>query len=88
MGGNIPYSIRTEVIRQWLQGLSRDQIARNNEIGSGTVSAIIKECKEADSEFTLLREAAVMLKQKGLDISHFGSSVRLHRILEKMELAD
>ena len=30
---------------QWLYGISRDQIAKANQIGAGTVSAIIKQCK-------------------------------------------
>jgi hypothetical protein len=30
---------------QWLNGFSRDQIAKANQIGAGTVSAIIKQCK-------------------------------------------
>ena len=35
-----------KVITQWLYGISRDQIAKANQIGAGTVSAIIKQCKE------------------------------------------
>jgi len=48
MKPKIPISIRQQVIKQWLQGISRDQIAKNNGIGSGTVSDIIKECKRND----------------------------------------
>jgi DNA-binding CsgD family transcriptional regulator len=39
-------SIRERVIKQWLQGMSRDEIAKNNDIGAGTVSAIIKDAKQ------------------------------------------
>ena len=42
MGGKIPESIRRDVIRQWLEGLPRQQIAKDNHIGTGTVSEIIK----------------------------------------------
>jgi hypothetical protein len=42
MGVRMPTTIVREVIRQWLQGTSRDQIANDNQIGAGTVSAIIK----------------------------------------------
>ena len=31
---------------QWLYGISRDQIAKANQIGAGTVSTIIKQYKE------------------------------------------
>jgi hypothetical protein len=74
MGGRVPSTIRRQVIKQWLYGHSRDQIAKDNDIGAGTVSAIIKQCgqekreqyfDEADFEFDLIRELAVMLKREG-----------------------
>jgi len=43
MGARIPREIRLDVIRKWLQGRSRDQIANEVTIGAGTVSTIIKE---------------------------------------------
>jgi hypothetical protein len=46
MGGEIPNIIRRRVIKQWLHGFPRDQIAKGNQIGAGTVSTIIKQCKE------------------------------------------
>jgi hypothetical protein len=64
MGGSIPYSIKRRVIGQWLEGVSRDQIGTDNQIGTGTISSIIKECKDSDPEFALLREVAVVLKQR------------------------
>ena len=42
----VPKSIKQRVIKQWLQAVSRDQIAKDHEIGDGTISAIIKESKE------------------------------------------
>ena len=45
MGGKIPTTITKRVITQWLYGFPRDQIAKANQIGAGTVSAIIKQCK-------------------------------------------
>ena len=48
MPAKIPKSIREQVIKQWLQGMSRDEIAKNNDIGAGTVSAIIKDIKQKD----------------------------------------
>jgi hypothetical protein len=46
MGGKILNIIIRRVITQWLYGFSRDQIAKANQIGAGTVSAIIKQRKE------------------------------------------
>jgi DNA-binding CsgD family transcriptional regulator len=41
MGGKIPQPVRLEVIKKWLQGYSRDEIAKDTMIGAGTVSGII-----------------------------------------------
>ncbi len=67
MGGKIPEPIRRNVLREWVEGLPRRQIARDNQIGTGTVSEIIKTIKERDSEarIDILRETAVMLRPKG-----------------------
>jgi hypothetical protein len=40
MGSRIPDPIRKRVLRQWFQGLSRNHIAIENQIGAGTVSKI------------------------------------------------
>jgi len=88
MGGSIPYSIRRRVIGQWLEGVSRDQIATDNQIGTGTISSIIKECKDSDPEFALLREVAVVLKQHRLDLALFSPLIRLGRLIGKMNLRE
>ena len=63
MGAKIPRPIKLEVIPKWLQGKSRDQIAREVGIGAGTVSGIINECRQNDLQFDLLREVAVKLRE-------------------------
>jgi hypothetical protein len=87
MGGNIPRPIKVEVIRKWLQGKSRDQIAKEVGIGAGTVSSIINECTQNDPEFDLMRQVAVKMKNKGYTVESF---VCLVRIREKLirELLD
>lgn len=77
MGARIPPTIKNEVISEWLHGIPRDQIAKKNQIGAGTVSAIIKECKQDNSEFDLLREVAVNLKKENLNVGDFASTIRL-----------
>jgi hypothetical protein len=49
--------------------LSRDQIAKDNEIEAGTVSSIIKDAKQEIPDIDLLREVALVLKKYGLDLS-------------------
>jgi hypothetical protein len=77
--------IRLEVIRNWLQGKTRDQIAYEVHIGAGTVSGIIKEYRSGDLDADLLREVALNLKNTGLDILSFASLVRLRAILKEKE---
>jgi len=90
MGGKIPVSIRRKVLRQWLEGYIRLQIARDNQIGTGTVSEIIKESKDKDCEaqIDVLGETAVMLRRQGLNINFFARSIRLKLMLDEIGLND
>jgi hypothetical protein len=85
MGSKIPRPVRLEVIRKWLQGQSRDQIANEVGIGAGTVSGIVKECKKYDPEFILLREVALNLKDRGMSIESFAALIRLRKVLVEKE---
>jgi hypothetical protein len=76
MGAKIPSPIKVEVIKKWLQGKSRDQVASESHIGAGTVSNIIKESRKKDPEIDLLREVAVNLKKNALNIETFAPIVR------------
>jgi len=90
MGRKIPELIRRDVISQWLEGVPREQIAGENQIGTGTVSEIIKTIKEKDTEtkIDVLREIAVMLRRKGLSIDDFADSIRLKQYLNQIALND
>jgi iron uptake system EfeUOB component EfeO/EfeM len=46
------------------------------------VSLIIKECRQDDPDFDLLREVAFIIKNKSMDLNFLASSIRLRRILE------
>jgi len=85
-GGNIPRPIKLEVIKKWLQGKSRDQIAKEEGIGTGTVSSIIYECRHSDPQFDLMRQTAVKLKNQGDSIESFAPLVRLREILRELLL--
>jgi transcriptional regulator with XRE-family HTH domain len=85
MGARIPSPIKVEVIKKWLQGKSRDQVASESHIGAGTVSNIIKESRKKDPEIDLLREVAVNLKKNALNIETFAPLVRLRKVLEEKE---
>lgn len=83
MGAKIPRSIKVGVIRKWLEGKSRDQIAKELQIGFGTVSGIIKESRDNDPEFDLLRALAVKLRDQGYDVQSFAHAVRLREVLKQ-----
>jgi hypothetical protein len=80
----IPEPIRCNVIKDWLHGLSRDEVAKNNGIGAGTVTAIIKEAIEEDPEFDLQRQVAVILKRENnLEVKSFALLIRIRNKLLK-----
>ncbi len=88
MPGKIPKPIREQVIKQWLQGMSRDQIAKVNDIGAGTVSSIIKDPKQEIFDIDLLREAALVLKKHDLNLSVFAPSIRIKNKLDEMGVSE
>ena len=67
MGGIIPRNIKIKVIRQWLNGLTREEITKKNDIGAGTVSGIIQEAKKQEeyNDIDLLREISIKLREEG-----------------------
>jgi hypothetical protein len=81
-----PKSITERVIKQWLQGMSRDEIGKDNDIGAGTVSAIIKDAKQENPDIDLLRAVAIIVKKNGLDLSVLASSIRIKNKLVEMGL--
>ena len=88
MRPRIPEPVRRSVITGWLHGLSRDEVAKNNDIGAGTVSAIIKEAIQEDPEFDLQRQVAVILKREyNLDIKSFALLIRIRsKLIKEMGL--
>jgi len=82
----VPKLIKQRVIKQWLLGMSRDEIAKDNDIGAGTVTAIIKDAKQDIPDIDLLREVALVLKKYDLDLSVFAPSIRIKNKLDEMGL--
>jgi hypothetical protein len=86
MGGKTPQPIRLDVIRRWLRGGSRDGIAKGVEIGAGTVSGILSQCRQDDAEFDLLRAVALELRERGMRVEDFAPLLRLKSLLEEKEV--
>jgi hypothetical protein len=86
----IPEPVRRSVINGWLDGVSRDEVAKDNGIGAGTVSAIIKEAMQNDPEFVLQRQVAVILKRENnLDVKSFALLIRIrNKLIKEMGLTN
>lgn len=84
MGTKVPKIIREKVLTEWLQGVTRDKIAENNDIGDGTVTEIINDYRENDSDIDKQKEFIVALMRKGIDLNLFASSIRLNRFTERL----
>jgi hypothetical protein len=89
MTAKTPKSIKVNVIKEWLQGIPRNEIANNNGIGAGTVTDIHQRARNNDvPDIVLLRELAIKLKKENLDLSYFASAVRLKKVLDRIELPE
>lgn len=88
MGNRIPQQIKTKVLREWLQGISRDKIALDNKIGEGSVTGITQQAKNNISDLDLLREIALSMRKENLDLNHFASSFRLNKKLSRLGLTE
>jgi transcriptional regulator with XRE-family HTH domain len=83
---HIPRSIKINVLRRWLHGESREEIAREEGISTGTVSKIIKEYRHNDDGFDLLRQLALILRSEGYSTGSFACLVRIREILTRLLL--
>ncbi len=89
MGARIPQLVKIKVLNRWLNGMSRENIAINNEISEGSVSNIIQDFKNEDiPDIDLLREVALRLKRQNLDLTQFARSMRLRKMLDNLELPE
>src|ERR687897_986455 len=88
MGGKIPRNIKVKVIRQWLDGLTRERIAKKEDIGAGTVTAIIQEVRKEEeyNDIDLLREVAVRLKEEGIGLPLLAFAIKLKKIMEENDI--
>ena len=88
MGSKTPYSVKLKVIEGWIQGISRDKIALDNDIGAGTVTGIIQQSKTNIPDLDLMRELALKLKKENLDLNYFTSAVRLKKVLDGLDISE
>src|ERR687886_444399 len=82
--------IKRRVTQQWLSGEVRDKIAADNNIGAGTVSAIIDNYKIGldNLDLDLFRELMVEAKKRSITPSNLASHFRLFNYLVKSGAAE
>src|ERR687889_650970 len=82
----ITNDMKDEVIRLYLQGLSRNDIARTCGVGEGTVSNIIDEWKRSLDipDVQSLRDLAVNLKRGGIDAAQCAQGLRILNTIKKL----
>src|SRR5947199_7195902 len=85
MPAAIDEHIRRKVIQQWFNGLPRDKIAEENNIGAGTVSSIVANYKVSleELDFDSIRQLAVEARQHGLNLSELALHFRLYNYFIK-----
>ena len=78
--------IKRRVIQQWISGCSRDKIAAENNIGTGTVSSIVNNYKLAieNSDLGSVRELAVEANKHGLSLRDLSSLIRLYKYFREL----
>lgn len=78
--------MKDEVIRLYLQGLSRDDIARTCGVAEGTVSNIIDDWKRKLDipDVQSLRDLAVNLKRYGIDAAQCTEGLRIKNTMKKL----
>jgi hypothetical protein len=88
LGGNIPRNTKIKVIRDWLDGLTRERIAKKEDIATGSVTGIINEARKEEeyNDIDLLREVAVRLKEEGIGLPSLAFAIRLKRIMEENDI--
>jgi hypothetical protein len=76
---------RGNVVREWILGFPRDQIAEHTGTGAGTVSSIIANYKAGlnDLDLDSIRQLAVEARQHGLNLSELASHFRLYNYFIK-----
>jgi hypothetical protein len=82
----IAENIQRKIIRLWLEGKSRKDIALICDVSEGTVSNVIADWKQTlgEGDADALRELGINLKRSGIDAAQCAQGHRTSMILRKM----
>ncbi len=78
------------MIQGWLNGNTRNQLAEELGISSGSVSKILKEWDQniGHPEAKELREFSVWVKKSGMTVPQFVKAFRIHQLLKNLMVED
>jgi hypothetical protein len=81
---------RGNVVREWILGFPRDQIAEHTGIGAGTVSSIIANYKAGleELDFNSIRQLSIEIRKQGLNFADLALHVRLYNYFVKSGAAE
>ncbi len=88
MGRKTPARIKQKVLKLWLSGLPRDEIAQKVETSQGNINTIVRETKKDIPDIDLLRELSVRIRKSDWDQDIFSSAVRHRNMLYERGLTD
>lgn len=88
MGSIVPKPIKEMVLKQWLLGDTREDIAFSNDISTGSVSNIIGQARRIILDIDEMRQIALMVKKNDILLNEIPPAVRLKKKLDKFGLGE
>jgi len=82
----VPPSIKSQIIRKFLEGYSIPEISKQTRVSVGTISTLTTEESKNDEYFLYMREIAKKFKGKGLKFSEVISGIRLYHKITNLGL--
>lgn len=80
----IPNSLKQTILKEWLQGYTRDEIAFRNNVSAGLVSNLLQELRNEVPDLDLMRELAVQMKKANTTLNDVAPALRLKNRLERL----
>src|SRR5918995_6689177 len=86
----IPDHIRSAVINSWMRGNSRDNIASEFNISTGSVSNTIEQWQNRIGVFDAnnLRELALALKKAGMSTLQCADGLRISNLIKQLGIGE
>jgi transposase len=86
MNSDISENTKRTVIRLWVEGNSRNDIALISGVSEGTVSNIIAEWRQkfGDGDADARRELGINMKRTGIDAAQCAEGLRISNTMKKL----